>query len=266
MRTLQTMFAAVICLLLSAACSSQGNYSSFFGGGETIKASKNYVNKEIFVADFTGLNVKGSPDVVFTQRAGKPKVSIYTSDNIIDLLDVHVDGKTLHIGFKKNVSVNYHKLTIQVSSPALNRISVTGSGTVKIAEQLNTEQLALRVSGSGDIFGKNITCTQCQATVTGSGDIFLEKLNSTTTQAEITGSGDISLEGNTREATYQVTGSGDLTASNLKAETVSASITGSGDIECHASAHLKTRITGSGDIGYKGNPQIDNEKKGIYKL
>lgn len=266
MRTLQSMFAAVICLLLSVACSSQGNYSSFFGGDNTIKASKNYVNKEIFVADFTNLNVKGSPDVTFTQQAGKPKVSIYTSDNIIDLLDIYVDKKTLHIGFKKNVSVNYHKLIIQVSSPALNHISVTGSGAVKVAGQLNTEQLALRVSGSGDIFGKNITCTQCQATVTGSGDISLENLEATTTQAEITGSGDISLKGKTQEASYKITGSGDLTASDLKAETVSASITGSGDIKCHASTHLKTRISGSGDIGYKGNPQIDNGKKGIYKL
>lgn len=265
MKTLQCMLVAVICLLLSTACSSQGNYASFFGG-ETIKASKNYVTKEIFVEDFTGLNLKGSPNVIFTQRSGKPKVSIHTSDNIIDLLDVHVDGNTLHIGFRKNISVNYHKLTIQVSSPALNRISVAGSGTVKVAGQLTTKQLALSVSGSGDILGTDITCTQCKATVTGSGDIHLENLTATTTQAEVTGSGDISLKGKTTEATYKITGSGDLAASGLKAETVSASVTGSGDIECHASAYLKTRITGSGDIGYKGNPQIDNGKKGLHRL
>ena len=80
------------------------------------------------------------------------------------------------------------------------------------------------------------------------------------------GSGTAILTGTTQEASYRVAGSGDLFASDLQAKRVSASVSGSGDIKCHATDFLKARTSGSGDIGYKGNPELDFPKKGLYKL
>ena len=62
-------------------------------------------------------------------------------------------------------------------------------------------------------------------------------------------------------------GSGDLSASGLEVKSVNASVAGSGDITCHATDYLKARTTGSGSIGYKGNPkELDLPKKNIYEL
>ena len=58
----------------------------------------------------------------------------------------------------------------------------------------------------------------------------------------------------------------DLTADGLKAQKVNTSIAGSGDIKCFATEYLKVRTSGSGSVGYKGNPEIDTPKKGLYKL
>jgi hypothetical protein len=70
--------------------------------------------------------------VTYTQKSGKPTVEVYTSDNIVDLLDIRVKDNTLYIGFKKNVSVSYNKLEVRVSAEKLNGIAVAGSGDVEL--------------------------------------------------------------------------------------------------------------------------------------
>ena len=60
--------------------------------------------------------------------------------------------------------------------------------------------------------------------------------------------------------------SGDLFAENYEAQQVNASVAGSGDIKCFATQYLKARTSGSGRIGYKGNPELDYPKKSLYKL
>lgn len=93
-------------------------------------ASNKYVTKDIKVDNFKKISVAGSPDVTFTQKSGRPEVEVYTSDNIVDLLDIKVKDNTLYIGFKKDVNVSYKKLEVRVSAETLNGISVAGSGDV----------------------------------------------------------------------------------------------------------------------------------------
>lgn len=107
MKALTTFIAIALLAFSTTACSQQHTYRSGGFGSKTVKASKNYVTKDIKVDNFTKLSVAGSPDVTYTQKSGKPTVEVYTSDNIVDLLDIHVKDNTLYIGFKKNVSVSY---------------------------------------------------------------------------------------------------------------------------------------------------------------
>lgn len=287
MKSLATFIAIAALAFSTTACSQQHTYSSGSSfGRKTVKGSKNYVTKDIRVDNFTKLSVAGSPDVTFTQKPGKPQVEVYTSDNIIDLLNIRVEGNTLIVGFKKNVSVSYDKLKIRVSAETLNGISVAGSGDIELANGLRTDDLKISVAGSGDIDGNNITCSSLDISVAGSGDINgsnitcddlkvsvagsgdmkLNNVTANTTSASVAGSGTVVLKGSTEEATYSVAGSGDLYASDLQAKKVSASVTGSGDIKCHATDFLKVRTSGSGSVGYKGNPELDYPKKGLYKL
>ena len=211
---------------------------------------------------------------------------MYTSDNIVDLLDINVVNNTLNIKFKKGVNVSYNKLEIRVSSETLNNISVAGSGNVELANGLKTDNLKVSVAGSGDIDadnitctgnlnvsvagsgdieGSNITCANLTASIAGSGDLKLDNVSAAGTEASVSGSGTAILTGTSQEADYRVAGSGDLFASGLQAKRVSASVSGSGDIKCHATDFLKARTSGSGNIGYKGNPELDFPKKRIIQ-
>ncbi len=282
-------FASAILLAFSTTACSQFRHTEHTGsfGGKTVKASKNYVTKDIKVDNFTEINLKGSPDVTYTQKAGKPKVEIYTSDNIVDLLDIKVVDGTLNIGFKKGVNVSYNKLEVRVSSETLNQIGVAGSGDFALVNGLKTDRLKIAVAGSGDINADNIVCTNnlevaiagsgdiesnnltcngLKASIAGSGDMKLKNITANNAEASIAGSGKVILSGTTQEANYRISGSGDLSATDFQAKRISASISGSGSIQCYATDFLKARTSGSGSIGYKGNPEIDFPKKGLHKL
>lgn len=292
MKKFTTLTSIFLLTTVLSACAQ--SYSHHFNsgnswlGGKEVKASKNYVTKQIKVSDFDQIAVSGSLDVTYTQQSGKPKVEIYTSDNIVDLLDIYVKNGKLNLGFKKNVKVSYNKLEIRVTSEDLNTVNVAGSGDFKFTNGLKTDQLKMNVAGSGDITASNIQCSQgftanvagsgdieCKQlkaadmdiSVAGSGDLKIENALVTSANASVAGSGTVKISGSADKANYSVAGSGDLYANDFKVQNISASVAGSGDIKCHAVEHLKARVSGSGTIGYKGNPELDYpEKKKVYKL
>lgn len=292
MKKFTTLTSIFLLTTVLSACAQ--SYSHHFNsgnswlGGKEVKASKNYVTKQIKVSDFDQIAVSGSLDVTYTQQSGKPKVEIYTSDNIVDLLDIYVKNGKLNLGFKKNVKVSYNKLEIRVTSEDLNAVNVAGSGDFKFTNGLKTDQLKMNVAGSGDITASNIQCSQvftanvagsgdieCKQlkaadidiSVAGSGDLKIENALVTSANASVAGSGTVKISGSADKANYSVAGSGDLYANDFKVQNISASVAGSGDIKCHAVEHLKARVSGSGTIGYKGNPELDYpEKKKVYKL
>ena len=292
MKKFTTLTSIFLLTTVLSACAQ--SYSHHFNsgnswlGGKEVKASKNYVTKQIKVSDFDQIAVSGRLDVTYTQQSGKPKVEIYTSDNIVDLLDIYVKNGKLNLGFKKNVKVSYNKLEIRVTSEDLNAVNVAGSGDFKFTNGLKTDQLKMNVAGSGDITASNIQCSQgftanvagsgdieCKQlkaadmdiSVAGSGDLKIENAQVTSANASVAGSGTVKISGSADKANYSVAGSGDLYASDFKVQDISASVAGSGDIKCYAVEHLKARVSGSGTIGYKGNPELDYpEKKKVYKL
>lgn len=292
MKKFTTLTSIFLLTTVLSACAQ--SYSHHFNsgnswlGGKEVKASKNYVTKQIKVSDFDQIAVSGSLNVTYTQQSGKPKVEIYTSDNIVDLLDIYVKNGKLNLGFKKNVKVSYNKLEIRVTSEDLNTVNVAGSGDFKFTNGLKTDQLKMNVAGSGDITASNIQCSQeftanvagsgdieCKQlkaadmdiSVAGSGDLKIENALVTSANASVAGSGTVKISGNADKANYSVAGSGDLYANDFKVQNISASVAGSGDIKCHAVEHLKARVSGSGTIGYKGDPELDYpEKKKVYKL
>lgn len=244
-------------LAVNTSCNAQG-----------ITASEKYITKDVKVESFKKILVQSSPDVIYTQTdGGAPAIEIYTSDNIMPLLDVYVESNTLIIKFKKGTQIRKSgKVEVRVSAPAMETMEVSGSGDIHIPKGITTSKIQFNVRGSGDINGKNINCEDLNVSVNGSGDINLSNIKATTTNVKVSGSGDIKLSGTSVNANYSVSGSGDISASGLKADYVQANVSGSGDVTCHAVKTLKGGVRGSGDVGYKGNPEVSFSKKGLRKL
>lgn len=79
-------------LLLSITACSQG---------KQISGSSNYITKNIKVGSFDQIKSMSSSDIVYTQKQGAPTVQIYGPDNIVELMETSVSGRTLTIKFKR---------------------------------------------------------------------------------------------------------------------------------------------------------------------
>lgn len=211
---------------------------------QTVTPSKKYITKELNnVGNFSAVTVLGSTDVEYRQNSGSAtKVSVYGSDNLVDLVEVSAVNGVLHVSLKKGVRINSgeRRLKVIASSSALNRVDIKGSADVHLKGMIKGADLKLNISGSGDIEAENLQYTGISCSVQGSGDV--------------------ELKGSTRQATLTVKGSGDIKADKLTADNVVANISGSGDITCYASGKLDAKVSGSGDIEYKGSPSVVNKE------
>ena len=116
------------------------------------------------------------------------------------------------------------------------------------------------LSGSGDLWNDNVLASDnLDISLTGSGDIILN-IKASKTKASITGSGEVTLKGTTNNLEAGVTGSGDFHGFDLEVNDTDVSVTGSGDAKVVCNENLKARVTGSGDIVYKGNPKTEDTK------
>ena len=146
-------------LLIIGACSQT----------KQVSGSSNYITKDIRVGSFSKIKSMSSSDIVYTQKQGTPTVQIYGPDNIVQLLETTVEGKTLVVKFKKNSSIrNSGKLEIRVSSPSLNHLSIYGSGNTTFTNGMESnDDLEICIYGSGNINGTNFSCTKLSTHIYG---------------------------------------------------------------------------------------------------
>lgn len=213
-----------------------------------------------------GKRIKGNGEqVTITRSTGD-----YDAIGVSGWFDVHlVDGSEgeLTLTGESNLleyivtEVKNGKLVIKTENGVNLKPSSWNNGITITVPVENVDAIAL--SGSGDIVGKTtIKTDDLETAMSGSGDITLD-VDTNSVRASMSGSGDITLSGGTRDFEATISGSGDIKAFDMEADNVDATVSGSADIKVTANKMLKARVSGSGDITYRGNPEkIDTKTSG----
>lgn len=215
--------------------------------GKKIKGNGNVVTIERSTEDYDAISVSGWFDVILVD--GKEgKLSIEGDENLLEHIKTEVKDGKLVVKVKKGYN--------------LQPSSWKKDGGIYVTVPVESVN-AVSLSGSGDIVGKKtISAAEFNTSMSGSGDITLD-LESKTVTASMSGSGDIELSGSTEVFEVQISGSGDIKAYELIADKVDASVSGSADIKVTANEELIARVSGSGDIHYRGDPKkIDSKTSG----
>lgn len=206
---------------------------------QKIKGNGKTINKTRNVGSFDGVGVSGSFDVILV-AGDEGKLDITVEENLEQYLITEVKGGDLKIKWKSGTNIR------------------TSSKTVITVHFKNINSLAM--SGSGDIVGKDkIKGNSLDVAVAGSGDITVE-MNVERLETAISGSGDIKLSGSATDFEAAVSGSGDVDASDLQTEKAELKISGSGSIGVSVEKEIVARVSGSGNIKYKGKPRIEDIK------
>ncbi|MGC1630888.1 MAG: head GIN domain-containing protein, partial [Gelidibacter sp.] len=192
-------------------------------------------------SDYTTVNFAGPFDYVLVAGT-EGKIKIEGEENLLPYIITEVKNGNLSIKTENNISLQTSRnKTINITVPFedISAVSLTGSGDVWNESMISTKGFKVSVTGSGDV-----------------------KLNVdvNSIEANVTGSGEMDLNGKTNTLNVSVSGSGDFKGYNLDATDVDVSVTGSGDAKVVCNGHLKARVTGSGDINFKGSPKTEDSK------
>lgn len=230
-KTLSVIGLAVTVLMMSGSVEA-GNWFNWTFGGNGVKGSGDMVTEERDVIEFSWIETLGAFDV-FVKVGEKQSVLITFDDNLIDLIETKVKGKTLKI-YSDESFRSKRTCKIEITVPKLEGATTRGSGDITVMN-VNSDVFECDINGSGDITVKNLE-----------GD-FLE--------CRINGSGDFSADGKVEELEIRVYGSGDVDTRDLRAKEANVVIKGSGDARVHADESFDGSVYGSGDIAYYGDPE-----------
>jgi len=213
--------------------------------GRRIKGNGNVVTVERSTGDYDAIAVAGWFDVNIVDGT-EGKLTLTGEDNLLEYIKTEVKNGKLVIKTEKGVNLkpSNWKDGIVITVPVESVSSIS-------------------LSGSGDVVGKTtITANTFETSMSGSGDITLA-IEATSINASMSGSGDIRLKGKADDFEVSVSGSGDVEAYALSANNVDATVSGSANIQVTANQMLRARVSGSGDIEYRGNPEkVDTKTSG----
>jgi hypothetical protein len=222
------VFSATI-LLLASGC--YFGDEDFFG---CVRGNGDLHSEEFYLPQFTGVKLDGIGEVII-RRGDDQRVIVETDRNLLDYIDTDVHNGLWTIDFERCVR-RVTRLTVYITLPEVDRVIVSGSGSI-VGEDL--------------FFGDEL-----EATLSGSGSIEFE-FEGNKVDASIPGSGYIDLFGTTDFMDVYVSGSGDVRAFDMISQECDVFISGSGDVRVYVEEFLKVRISGSGDVLYKGHPDLD---------
>ncbi|GAA4299696.1 head GIN domain-containing protein [Nibribacter koreensis] len=192
------------------------------------------VKKEVRdLPPFSGVDLR-IPGKVFIQ-AGPQRVTLETFQNISQEIKMEVVGSTLVINAANCLEYMDEEAKIYVYLPNVENVELKSSGQIYVQSVPSLGKLRLSLSGSGYLdYSGNPE------------ELFV--LHS--------GSGDVDLFGSAAYLETTLSGSGRLRGFPLAAESAKTTLTGSGYQQVWVKDRLDAIITGSGNIYYRGQPQL----------
>lgn len=200
--------------------------------------------------EFHSISLRTSCNV-YIKQGNRQEVRLEGPEEALEKIITEVDDKKLTIkhednddgffGWAKSFfnSSGDSKVNIYITINKVEGLSVSGSGNIVGQGPIRSEELSLKVSGSGSM-----------------------ELNAKTDyiKSHISGSGDLVLEGRSKNNEVAISGSGKLMAEELEAQRYNIKISGSGSCRIYAMKEIEAKISGSGSIRYRGEPSQVNSK------
>jgi hypothetical protein len=233
-------------LLAIAIIGFQSANAQWFGN-KKVSGNGDVVTRTFNTSNYDEVSVAGSMDVELI--AGKEgSIKVEAESNLMEYLEIETKGDRLTIGIQNGINLSTRKgIKIYVPVEKIESINLAGSGDIYSDLTLKSEKMRISVAGSGDIKlrteSRSLSLAvagsgdlkisgrteNLDASVAGSGDIGAYDLKANNVTASIAGSGDVAVFCNGGEMTASIIGSGDL---RYKGETskIKKSIMGSGDI------------------------------------
>ena len=208
-------------------------------GGKRVQGNGNIQTEERSVSSFSRVDVRGNMKVNISQGDVR-KVVIEADENLIQYIETKQEGDRMVVqtrpGFDPQPSGD---MRVYVTAPVFKSIEVSGACDIIGQTTINnSEKIQLHVSGAGEI---------------------KMDLNAPAIRAEISGSGTVNLKGETKDFEVDLSGAANAHCFDLLSENTKVVISGAGDAEVYASVKLDAKVSGAGEVTYKGEAKQVNQ-------
>ncbi len=198
------------------------------------------------VGSFTRISMGIAGDL-YIRQGNRISLELKGDKDDLEEIITKVSGATLEIKYQSSRWWSKHdRVTVYLTAPDIEGISLGGSGKVISEGPIRSDELDLRLSGSGKMIFETIV-----------GEL----------ETSISGSGNMSLKGTAGRVELSISGSGNLDAEDLEISTCDVRISGSGRCKIWVKNEIDSRISGSGSVLYRGEPEkIYSDISGSGKL
>lgn len=206
---------------------------------ENVYGSGRIVTEERQVERFDELTIEGPVEIQVRQGQQLP-VKIEAEDNVMRLIETHVSGSTLRVKIRNNVNLKRIKpIHVYVQGGQYKKIIFSGSGSLKGPDTIRATGFTYEINGSADA------------------DL---KVDANEVRMYVNGSGNLRLEGRSNAWFSEINGSGNVSGRDFQTASADMNVNGSGEQTIWVTDRLDARISGSGNIRYKGAPGTVNVK------
>jgi hypothetical protein len=199
--------------------------SNTMKGSNTIKGSGVKATQTRSVPAFTGVDLAGANNVT-VHVGGRQRVVVHADHNLLSRITTVVRDGGLVIGATAGSFSTTSPMSVDVTVPSLDSVTLSGSGVVTV-DGLRATHVTVDVPGNG-VLRVSGRADRLNATLGGAGDVQLQDLIARDVTALVAGSGRLQVH---------ATGSLDATVSGVGA------ISYSGD-----PSKVSQKITGAGSI------------------
>jgi hypothetical protein len=197
----------------------------------------------------------GIPGVLYLKQGDVQSLQLEGDKDDLNDIETEVVNGQLRIKVEDHRWFDWkfrNDVNVYITVPKIDEVSLGGSGKVVGDTRIQSDDLRLSVSGSGNM-ELDVVSDGLKLDVSGSGKMDL-KVNASSVDQHISGSGGITLSGNAKSADLDISGSGRLDASGLDVGSYHISISGSGKCDISVRDAIEASISGSGSVYYKGSP------------
>ena len=231
-RYFMPLAAAVLCVLGLGSC-RVFRFSSDLAEREVVTAEGESVTRAFdSLPEFRAVEFSVPADISYS--AGECALSVTTAQNVLDKLDVRVDGDVLVVGLRPGVArlKNVKTFDVVLSSPELRSVGIDGAASFKAGTGvLSSEDFYIEVNGAGDISLASLRAADVGIEINGAGNVTVAGVDCTDIDIEINGASSCTVSGKAESAAAEINGAGDIDLSGLDTRELDSSVNGIGSIK-----------------------------------
>jgi len=255
------------CLLLTSLCSCIRINMNSGGASVTMsdKAFDGAPSKVITTNEFVNLRNQSPLSVIYRQ-GDKCEVRVEGDEKMFDIAVIDVKDSKVEISAKPG-HYNDLWLRVVVTSPKIEELWQSGSGSIACQNIKNQPKLKMWLSGSGDLLVDSLECQELSTMVSGSGNLTTQYVACNNNSTMVSGSGNLIIANQVvaNVLTATVSGSGNAIFGQVNVlDEFKTTISGSGNVQVNGYAEsVKAKVSGSGSVnGPLNYERIQKEKHG----